>query len=179
MLAGSASRNHGAASNSTVRIINRVARGAYHRSLPLHRFRIGPLQIRRARSNTALRSRQPKGVRERRRGAVKELGQGFAEGHNGVSRIAQLGRSIDCLVPPEVQSLSKGKHLGRPMSMTTFVATDGAAYELFMGRWTDWLAEPFLAFARIDPETASGAHLLDVGCGTGRLTFAAAARAPQ
>jgi SAM-dependent methyltransferase len=65
------------------------------------------------------------------------------------------------------------------MSTSTFVASDGAAYERFMGRWTDRLAEPFLAFAKIGPETLSGGHLLDVGCGTGRLTFAAARRAPQ
>ena len=57
------------------------------------------------------------------------------------------------------------------MSRTTFVASHGAAYERFMGRWTERLAEPFLAFAKIGPETLSGGHLLDVGCGTGRLTF--------
>src|SRR3954447_26459057 len=65
------------------------------------------------------------------------------------------------------------------MSATTFVASDGAAYEVFMGRWTERLAEPFLVFAGIGPETAAGGHLLDVGCGTGRLTLAAARRAPQ
>jgi SAM-dependent methyltransferase len=65
------------------------------------------------------------------------------------------------------------------MSTTGFVASDGAAYELFMGRWTECLAEPFLNFAGIGSEIAAGGHLLDVGCGTGRLTFAAARRAPQ
>jgi ubiquinone/menaquinone biosynthesis C-methylase UbiE len=44
--------------------------------------------------------------------------------------------------------------------------SDGAAYELFMGRWTravgavflDWVAPP------------SGARWLDIGCGTGVFT---------
>src|SRR4051794_31812358 len=73
----------------------------------------------------------------------------------------------------------RGKHLGWVMSTKSFIASDGAAYELFMGRWTDRLAEPFLAFAGVGPETVPGGHVLDVGCGTGRLTFAAARSAPQ
>jgi SAM-dependent methyltransferase len=52
------------------------------------------------------------------------------------------------------------------MAATTFTFDDGAAYELFMGRWCravgavflDWLAPP------------KGAHWLDVGCGTGIFT---------
>lgn len=48
---------------------------------------------------------------------------------------------------------------------STFVATDGAAYEQLMGRWSRRLAEPFLDFAG----TAAGEVILDVGCGTGVL----------
>lgn len=48
---------------------------------------------------------------------------------------------------------------------STFLATDGAGYELMMGRWSRRLAPRFIAFA-----DASGAsNLLDVGCGTGSL----------
>lgn len=58
-------------------------------------------------------------------------------------------------------------------SSSTFKASDGDGYELQMGRWSRRLAEPFLDFSGF----AGGEQVLDVGCGTGSLTFALAARA--
>ncbi len=55
---------------------------------------------------------------------------------------------------------------------STFIAADGDGYELSMGRWSRRLAELFIDFAG----EADGEELLDVGCGTGSLTFALAAR---
>ena len=46
------------------------------------------------------------------------------------------------------------------------------AYERYMGRWSRRLAEMFLDFANFH----DGDRLLDVGCGTGALAMAAAAR---
>lgn len=57
---------------------------------------------------------------------------------------------------------------------STYHATDGAAYERFLGRWTKRLASQLLDFARFPP---SG-PLLDVGTGTGSLAFAMARRWP-
>src|SRR5262245_39767567 len=58
---------------------------------------------------------------------------------------------------------------------STYHASDGAAYELFLGRWTRLLAPRFIDFANF---AADGA-LLDVGTGTGSLAFAMAARWPS
>lgn len=58
-------------------------------------------------------------------------------------------------------------------SSSTFAAFDGGGYELQMGRWSRRLADPFLDFCGF----ADGEKVLDVGCGTGNLTFALAARA--
>lgn len=58
---------------------------------------------------------------------------------------------------------------------STFVAADGDGYELIMGRWSRRLAEQFIDFAG----TADGETMLDVGCGTGSLCVALAARAPN
>jgi SAM-dependent methyltransferase len=55
-------------------------------------------------------------------------------------------------------------------SLPPFLATDPDVYEHFMGRWSERLAKPFLEFAGI----RSGDRVLDVGCGTGTLSFALA-----
>src|SRR5215475_4743262 len=57
---------------------------------------------------------------------------------------------------------------------SNFHASDGAAYEVWLGRWSRRLANVFLDFAEF-PESGD---LLDVGCGTGALTFAMAERWP-
>ena len=58
---------------------------------------------------------------------------------------------------------------------STFIAADGDGYELTMGRWSRRLAEHFIDFTGV----ADGEKVLDVGCGTGSLSFALAARAPK
>jgi 2-polyprenyl-3-methyl-5-hydroxy-6-metoxy-1,4-benzoquinol methylase len=50
--------------------------------------------------------------------------------------------------------------------------TDADAYEIFMGRWSELLAKPFLAVAGV----ARGGRVLDVACGTGVLSKALADR---
>ena len=55
---------------------------------------------------------------------------------------------------------------------STFVAADGDGYELLMGRWSKRLAVPFLDFVDV-PKVG---RVLDVGCGTGHLASAVAAR---
>jgi SAM-dependent methyltransferase len=47
-------------------------------------------------------------------------------------------------------------------------ATDGEAYERFLGRWTVFLAIPFIDFARLPAD----GPVLDLGCGTGNLARA-------
>jgi ubiquinone/menaquinone biosynthesis C-methylase UbiE len=50
---------------------------------------------------------------------------------------------------------------------STFVSSDGEAYELQMGRWSRRLAPLFIRFAGI----TGPVRVLDVGCGTGNLGF--------
>jgi len=57
----------------------------------------------------------------------------------------------------------------------TYHASDGAAYELFLGRWTKLLAPALLDFAELPLDGA----LLDVGTGTGSMAFAMAERWPS
>src|ERR1700730_6757570 len=51
-----------------------------------------------------------------------------------------------------------------------FNVHDAAGYEQLMGRWSQKLAPLFIDFAGV----AGGDKVLDVGCGTGSLTFALA-----
>jgi SAM-dependent methyltransferase len=62
--------------------------------------------------------------------------------------------------------------LSQPSSV--FHASNGAAYEVWLGRWANRLAKVFLDAVDL-PETGD---LLDVGCGTGALTLAMAERWP-
>ncbi len=56
-------------------------------------------------------------------------------------------------------------------SMTSsFNVHDASGYEQLMGRWSQKLAQLFIDFAGL----ADGEKILDVGCGTGSLTFALA-----
>jgi SAM-dependent methyltransferase len=64
--------------------------------------------------------------------------------------------------------------MAAPAAASTYHATDGAAYEVFLGRWTRRLAQPLLDFA----EFGEQGPLLDVGCGTGSLAHAMATRWP-
>ena len=50
---------------------------------------------------------------------------------------------------------------------SSFNVHDAAGYEQLMGRWSQRLAVPFIDFAGL----ANGERILDVGCGTGSLTF--------
>ena len=51
-----------------------------------------------------------------------------------------------------------------------FNVHNAAGYEQLMGRWSQRLAPPFIQFAGVE----DGEKILDVGCGTGSLTFALA-----
>src|SRR5262249_26871491 len=66
---------------------------------------------------------------------------------------------------------------GQTMASSAYAyqATDGAAYDVFLGRRSRRLAEKLLDFAAFADDGA----LLDVGCGTGSLTGAMATRWPQ
>lgn len=57
-------------------------------------------------------------------------------------------------------------------TVSTYHASDGAAYEVFLGRWTRELAPLLIDFALLPPDGA----LLDVGTGTGSLARAMAVR---
>ena len=50
---------------------------------------------------------------------------------------------------------------------STFTVHSAGGYERLMGRWSRMLAEPFIDFAGL----ANDDKVLDVGCGTGSLTF--------
>ena len=56
---------------------------------------------------------------------------------------------------------------------SSFNVHHAAGYEQLMGRWSRKLAPPFIDFAGL----ADGEKVLDVGCGTGSLTFALAGTA--
>jgi SAM-dependent methyltransferase len=57
-------------------------------------------------------------------------------------------------------------------SSSIYRASDGAAYERFLGRWSRRLAGSFAKFAR----PADQGRALDIGCGTGSLALALAER---
>ena len=54
-----------------------------------------------------------------------------------------------------------------PAATSLYHASDGAACERFLGRWTKRLAGPLIDFAA----PASDGSLIDVGCGTGSLAI--------
>ena len=53
---------------------------------------------------------------------------------------------------------------------SAYHATDGAAYHVFLGRWTERLADATLDALELPDDGA----VLDVGCGTGSLALAMA-----
>jgi SAM-dependent methyltransferase len=55
-----------------------------------------------------------------------------------------------------------------PSGQSAYAATDGAAYQRFIGRWTRRLADPLIAFAGPLPD----GPVLDIGTGTGSVVAA-------
>ena len=79
--------------------------------------------------------------------------------------ISQMNRPTD----PNLHSPGCGATIGTPMSQLAICPeTDG--YEQFTGRWSRRLAPQLVRFASVNEADA----LLDVGCGTGALSGAAA-----
>jgi SAM-dependent methyltransferase len=62
-----------------------------------------------------------------------------------------------------------------PGAPPVYAATDGAAYDWFLGRWTARLAVPFVDFAALP----AGGPVLEIGCGTGSLARQLRARWPE
>ncbi len=62
-----------------------------------------------------------------------------------------------------------------PSGSSGYAATDGAAYQRFIGRWTRRLADPLVTFAGPLPE----GPVLDVGTGTGSVIAALRAAEPD
>lgn len=77
-----------------------------------------------------------------------------------------LSRTVPVLECPRI---TKGR-LMMSGSLPQFLATDPDVYEHFMGRWSSKLAQPLLEFAGVKASD----RVLDIGCGTGVLTLAAA-----
>ena len=67
-------------------------------------------------------------------------------------------------------SMSESAARKKATPSSTFLSGDGEGYEAQMGRWSRQLAPLLIGFAGV---TAAG-RVLDVGCGTGSLTFALA-----
>ena len=64
--------------------------------------------------------------------------------------------------------------MAKSPAKSAYHATDGAAYEVFLGRWTRRLAPLLIDFA----EFPGAGPLIDVGCGTGSVARAMATRWP-
>jgi SAM-dependent methyltransferase len=87
------------------------------------------------------------------------------------------GEAAPLLIDPHIRYIRKNTSKCKEVLVgeaLTYHASDGAAYELFLGRWTRSLAPALLDFADLPPDGA----LLDVGTGTGSMAIAMAARWP-